>query len=306
MAIEKVAIVGKGALGLMFGDIIARHLGPSAVHYLMDDERYERHANDKPPTVNGAPCRVGDVRASEAGVADLVIVAVKMPGFAAALDSMEHVVGPGTRIVSVMNGITSEERIAERFGWSGTVLAVAQGMDAAFLGRALTFAHEGEIRFGAAPQTDPDAVRDIAEFFDRAGIAYTIEDDIKHRLWVKFMLNVGVNQTCMVYGGTYGSVSDRSGEQHRSFVAAMRETQAVARAEGVELTEADLDSMVRIITTLDPDGMPSMAQDRVNRRPSEVESFGGTVIALADAHGIHVPQNRWLYRRAHEIEAEYV
>ena len=117
MAIEKVAIVGKGALGLMFGDIIARHLGPSAVHYLMDDERYERHANDKPPTVNGTPCRVGDVRASEAGVVDLVIVAVKMPGFATALDSMEHVVGPGTRIVSVMNGITSEERIAERFGW---------------------------------------------------------------------------------------------------------------------------------------------------------------------------------------------
>ena len=305
MDIEKVLIVGKGALGLLYGDIIARHLGPDAVRYLMDDARYERHANDEPPTINGTPCAIGNVRASEAGIADLVIVAVKATGFEAALDSMEQVVGPDTRVVSLMNGITSERRIAERFGWSGTVLAVAQGMDAAFLGRALTFAHEGEVRFGAAPLTSPDAVHDIAAFFDRAGIAYTVEDDIEHRLWVKFMLNVGVNQTCMVYGGTYGSVSDPDGEQHRSFLAAMREVQAVARAEGVELSEDDLDSMVRIITTLHPDGMPSMAQDRLNRRRSEVESFSGTVIALADKHGIHVPQNRLLYRRVQEIEAEY-
>lgn len=306
MGVENVVIVGKGALGLLFGTLIAKEKGEGAVRYLMDDARYERHAHDV-PTVNGAPCTIPNLRASEAEPADLVIVAVKATGFSQALDSMERVVGPDTRVISLMNGITSEERIAERFGWDGVVLAVAQGMDATFIGSDLEYTHEGEIRFGAAEGTRPEAVADIAAFLTECRIPHTVEDDVRHRLWVKFMLNVGVNQTCMAYGGTYGSVSERDGEQHRSFLAAMREVQAVAREEGVVLDEADVDSMVRIIAGLDPDGMPSMAQDRVNRRPSEVEEFSGEVIALAEKHGgVHVPQNRWLNRRIHEIEAEYV
>ena len=301
MGIGNVVIVGKGALGLLFGNLIAQAKGAGHVAYLMDDARYERHAADV-VTINGTPCTISNLRQSQATPADLVIVTVKATGFAAALASMQAVVGPHTRIISLMNGISSERRIAERFGWEGTVLAIAQGMDATFIGTDLVYTHEGEIRLGAAQGTTPEAVSDIAGFLTSCGIQTIVEDDIQHRLWVKFMLNVGVNQTCMAYGGTYGSVSEPDGEQHRSFVAAMREVQAVARAEGVVLDEADLDSMVRIIAGLDPAGMPSMAQDRVNGRPSEVEEFSGVIIALADKHGIHVPQNRWLNARIHEIE----
>ena len=304
MAIENVTIVGKGALGLLFGQAIVRARGAQAVCYLMDDMRYERHAGET-ILVNGTPCALDNVRASEAEPADLVIVAVKATGLAAALDAMAGAVGPDTRIISLMNGITSERRIAVRYGWRNTVLAIAQGMDATFIAGELSYAHEGEIRFGAAAQTDAAAVADIAAFLTSCDIANVVEDDIEHRLWIKFMLNVGVNQTCMVYGGTYGSVSEQDGEQHRCFVAAMREVQAVARAEGIELSEADLDSMVRIIAGLHPDGMPSMAQDRVNGKPGEVDEFSGVVIELADKHGIHVPTNRWLCARIHEIEAAY-
>ena len=71
------------------------------------------------------------------------------------------------------------------------------------------------------------------------------------------------------------------------------------------VTEADLAQMAALIASLDPQGMPSMAQDRINRKPTEVEEFSGTIIRLADAHGILVPQNRWLYKRIREIEAGY-
>ena len=118
------------------------------------------------------------------------------------------------------------------------------------------------------------------------------------------MLNVGINQTCMAYGGTYGTAT-APGEQNRSFIAAMREAMAVARAEGIELTEQDLGDMVDLIASIDPAGMPSMAQDRVVHRRTEVEEFAGTVIRLAEQHGILVPQNRWLYDRIREIEANW-
>ena len=88
-------------------------------------------------------------------------------------------------------------------------------------------------------------------------------------------------------------------------IAAMREVRAVAELEGVEVTEEDLNFYVNLLKTLAPDGMPSMAQDRINRKLSEVDMFAGNVIELADRHKIQVPANRYLYERVKEIEKEY-
>ncbi len=304
MAIERVAILGRGAVGLLYGSLIEKNLGPQAVEYVMDDARFARHAGEL-PTVNGEPCRVRTVPASEATPVDLVILAIKAPGMPEALDTMERLVGPRTAIASLVNGVTSEERIAERFGWERTVLSVAQGMDAVFIGSDMTYSHPGEIRFDAAPGTAAGVVADVADLYARAGIPYVVETDIRHRMWTKLMLNVGINQVCMVYGGTYGSASEPGSEQNRCFVAAMREALAVARAEGVDVTEADLSQMAALIASLDPEGMPSMAQDRINGKPTEVEEFSGTVIRLAERHGLLVPTNRWLYERIRELEAGF-
>ena len=143
------------------------------------------------------------------------------------------------------------------------------------------------------------------DLYERAGIPHVVEEDIRRRMWVKLMLNVGINQVCMVYGGTYGTASAPESEQNRCYVAAMREALAVARAEGVDVTEADLMQMAQLIASLDPNGMPSMAQDRINEKPTEVEEFSGTICRLAERHGILVPTNQWLYRRIRELEAGF-
>ena len=217
---------------------------------------------------------------------------------------MGGLVGPETRIISLLNGVTSEEAIAARYGWKHLVLAITQGMDAVFIDNALAFTHPGEIRLGAAPHTEPGVVEDIAELLERAGISHTVEQDIRRRMWTKLMMNVGINQTCMVYGGTYGSALADS-EQNRCLIAAMREAKAVANAEGIALTEDDLNEMVDIVAGLDPNGMPSMAQDRINRKPTEVALFAGTIIDRAEHHGLLVPQNRWLLARVREIESSW-
>lgn len=244
MAIETVAIVGRGAVGMLYGSIAEKNLGSGAVEFVMDDERFARHAGET-PLVNGEPLRVRTVSASDAAPVDLVILATKATGLDRALDTVERLVGPRTAIASLLNGITSEERVAERFGWERTVLSVAQGMDAVFIGGEMTYAHPGEIRFGAAPGTDPGVVEEVADLYERAGIPHVVEEDIRRRMWVKLMLNVGINQTCMAFGGSYGTASEPGSEQNRCFVAAMREALAVARAEGVDVTEADL-SLIHI------------------------------------------------------------
>lgn len=299
--IETVAIIGRGALGIMYADAIAQAGGDPV--FIMGNARYERQA-DEPVQVNGRECAFRCVRLSEAAPVDLVIFAVKATVLDDAIDLATPLVGPQTRLLSLLNGITSEERIAARYGWENLVFAVAQGMDAVRFGNELTYSQMGQIRFGAAPATNLEAVSSLADYLGRMGVPFVLEDDIVHRLWAKFMLNVGVNQTCMVYGGTYGTVS-APGEQNRTFVAAMREVVAVANAEGVALTEADLTGMAELMATLDPAGMPSMAQDRISRKPSEVEEFSGALIARAERHNILVPTNRWLYEQVKRIEGEY-
>ena len=250
MQINKVAFIGKGGVGLLYGSMIAKALGNDAVEYVMDDARFERHAGDA-LTVNGKPCDLTSVRASEAAPADLVILAVKTTGLDQALKTMERVVGPNTLIASLCNGITSEQKIAERFGWKHTVLGICQGMDAVFLNGALTFTNAGEIRFGAAAGTDPATVAAIDELYTRCGIAHTVESNIAHRMWAKLM------------------------------------------------------QMVHLIEGIDPAGMPSMAQDRIAQRKTEVEEFAGTICRLAAKHDIQVTQNDWLYQRIREIESSW-
>ena len=85
----------------------------------------------------------------------------------------------------------------------------------------------------------------------------------------------------------------------------MEEVIAVGNAEGIPLTGADRDYYVRLLETLDPEGIPSMAQDRVAGRRSEVEMVAGTVIELGKKHHIQVPVNEKLYQMVQEIEKEY-
>ena len=303
MAIENVAIIGMGALGILYGTHIMDHAGADQVRYIMDEERVEKY-RDRLFSKNGKEYRMPVCDCEKAEPADLVIVAVKYNGLLSALDTMKRCIGDHTIILSVMNGISSEEIIGERYGKEHLIYTVAQGMDAMKFGENLTYTKMGELRIGAKEECQKENLRQVREYFEKIKMPYTEDADIIRRMWGKFMLNVGINQCCMVYETNYhGCLVD--GEPNRTMIAAMREVIALAHCEGVEIGEKDLNEYVDILKTLSPDGMPSMRQDGIAHRPSEVEMFAGTVIRLAKQHGILAPANRFLRQRVKEMEAEY-
>lgn len=302
--INRVSIIGLGALGMMYGRNLTDALGYENVSFIMNRERFERNRAKK-YICNGEEYRFHMVPVDEAVPADLVIVAVKYPDLSSALDDMAGSVGDDTVIMSVMNGISSEKILEERFGKEKVIYTVAQGMDAGKFGDELNYSKMGELYLGIGSGGKKENVDAVADALARAELSYIKEDDIIHRMWAKFMLNVGANQTAMVYKTTYGGlISDE--EPHYIFISAMREVLAVANAEGIVLSEEEINMYVKLTGTLQPDLMPSMAQDRVNKKPSEVDAFSGELIKLAEKHGIQVPVNRYLNHRAKEIEKEYV
>lgn len=304
--IKSTAIIGMGALGMLYADKILSAAGPQAVAFVAESDRMEKYKN-MAFTVNGQPIQFPLTDRSDSKPADLVIVAVKYNALTSALDTMSGCVGPDTTIISVMNGITSEEIIGDRFGSEKVIPCIAQGMDAVKFGGDLTYSKPGELRIGIRnPDNTSSQARlnALTHFLDQCGIFYTVEDDILYRLWGKFMLNVGVNQTCMAFKTNYGG-SLAPGKAFDTMAGAMREVIALANLEGIHLTEADLDSYIELIRTLSPEGMPSMRQDAISHRLTEVEMFSGTVKNLASKHGLAVPVNDWLYKKIKELEAAY-
>lgn len=301
---KKIAFVGMGALGLMYGEVVHLNGKGTELEYVMDSSRTEKY-KDTVYSINDKEYKFKLTKDSEAEPADLLIVSVKYTGLEAALNVMRNSIGKDTIVISVMNGISSEKIIKERYPEAHVIYCVGQGMDCMKLGNTVSYTKMGELHIGTDNESDKIYVDKVAEFFDEISMPYVVEEDIIFRMWSKFMLNVGINQTCMVYGIGYGKALEK-GEANRTLVAAFREVIAVANAEGIKLSEEQINQYVNILKTLNPTSVPSMAQDRLNKNPSEVDMFAGTVIELGKKHNIYTPTNEFLYEMAKKIESEYI
>lgn len=303
MNIQKTAIVGMGALGMMLGELIQKAPGNSRVCFVMDSERYLKNKG-RVFTVNGKRQPFVLISSDTAAPVDLIIVSTKFNGLVSALDVMENLVGEQTIILSVLNGISSEQIIAGRFGQQRVPGCVAIGMDAMREGHSLQYTKKGKLQLGALCDEQKPALEAIRRFFDATGLPYSVEDNIRQALWNKFMINVGINQACMVYGTTYeGALKTK--EVFEAMTQAMREVIMIARKEEVSLTEDDFKKGIGILRTLKPDGYPSMRQDALAKRPSEVEMFAGTVLQIAARHQVPVPVNAFFYQAIKAMEAAY-
>lgn len=303
MEIKTVAIVGMGALGMLYGEQLQKVLPAGAVRFVMDEERFKRHKNDK-YEVNGVEQSFTLQSVAQAEPVDLVIVATKFSGLNEALEEMQGLVGPQTIIFSVLNGISSEEYIKERYGDDNLLYCVALGMDAVREGTSLTYQHKGILKLGMLAKKQRPALAAVMALLEKAGIQYVIEEDILHALWAKLLLNVGINQTCMVYETNYGGAFTNE-EARQDMFAAMHEVITVAQREGIKLTEADFEGCVNVLRGLSPEGLPSMRQDAMAKRKSEVELFAGTIIRLGAKHNVPTPVNQRYYDIIKAMEAKY-
>jgi 2-dehydropantoate 2-reductase len=305
MEIKKVSIIGLGALGILTGQQMLRRMPREDLRIVAGETRIARYLRDG-IFCNNERCDFQYVKPEDdCEPADLLIFAVKFNGLAEAVEAVKKHVGPGTVILSLLNGISSEAVIGEAYGMDKVMYCVAQGMDAVKVKNHLTYHTPGQICFGEqTPGVTSQRMKDIAAFFDKMRIPCEMKTDMKKHLWGKFMVNVGVNQTAAVYRCNYEGLL-KEGATRDIMILAMREVMALSVKEEVELTEKDLDYWLTVIAPLHPDGKPSMQQDAEAKRRSEVELFAGTVLSLGKKHGIPTPVNQLLYNKITAMEENY-
>ena len=301
--IKSISILGAGAMGAAYGDMFSQ-AGGFSVSFVASGDRYNRLSQNR-LTVNGHSLGVPARRPDPAdGPADLVLVALKHHHLPHALDDIEPLVGERTVILSVMNGLESEEIIGARYGMDKMVHAVAVGIDAVRDGDRFTYANPGKIIFGAAPSAGGDTARvdRLKQALDQAGIPNEVSGDIMRAMWWKFMINVGVNQASAALRAPYG-VFQSSPDARALMRALMAEVIALAPTAGVALDHGDIDQWNEILLTLSPTGKTSMLQDLEAGRKTEVEIFAGKVVSQGKRHGVPTPVNETVLRIIKVLES---
>lgn len=298
--IRSAAILGLGALGILFGRPMADH---SDVVVIADEARIRRYRS-QPGLCNGKPYRFHYLTPQQGKPVDLILVATKATALADALPRLAPFVGEDTVILSLLNGITSEEKIEAVYP-GHCLWSVAIHMDATRQGRNLLYKNMGKIQFGEKNGGITPRVQAVSDYFTRCEVPHEVCTDMVLRQWNKLMINDGLNQVTAACGLTYGGLQ-QSPEAQQMMLSAMEEVIGLARLEGVPLPADAHKVWARdTLPIFAPEGMPSMAQDVRAKRPTEVEEFAGEVIRRAKRYGLPTPVNEELYAGIRRLESEY-
>lgn len=302
MEIKHAALIGLGAMGSFFAPRMEAYLGREHFQVVASGGRKERLERGG-VTINGVNHKFSIRTPEEEGPkADLIIMAMKDMGLSQAIRDIRNLVGEGTQILCVMNGIESEEKVAAAYGWEHVIYSYMRMSIVMKDGVADFDPYWGKVHFGEARnETLTKRVTAVKAFFDACDIPYEIDRDMKRGIWFKYMCNVGENMTCALFGIPFGAFrsSDSANEIRRG---AMREVMAIANRLGVNLNESDIEQQEKTLQTVPYQNKPSTLQDLEGKKKTEVELFSGTVVRLGKELGIPTPLSYLLYHGIRVLE----
>jgi 2-dehydropantoate 2-reductase len=292
----KIAIIGAGAMGGLFGAYLAR----SGAEVSVVDIRPELIAAIQ---ANGLTVEEPEgemnlrlqavVEAEQLEPVDLVIVFVKSAETLQAAKSAGRILREGGRILTLQNGMGNAEVIAAVVG-SARVLAGTTAHGATLLepGR-IRHAGRGETQLGRLDGSADDFCREVAALFSSAGLPTRVDDDVKSLIWGKLVINAGINALTALLKCPNGQLAER--DETRELVAlAVREAVAVAEAAGIRLPYADAVDKVLSVAFATAANQSSMLQDLLRGRPTEVAVINGAVVREGVRLGVATPVNRIL------------
>ena len=225
----------------------------------------------------------------------LILVTTKVSDTAAALAPVAALVHDDTIIVSLQNGLGSEEIARRAVGERGTVLRAITQFGA-------IFEKPGVIQFMARGYTlleQHERSPEIVAVLNAAGLDCRISPDIVHDVWHKLVINCVVNPITAILGSEVGNIANPQLDPLKELVIA--ECVAVAATQGVALKE----NFQREISDFfrPSHNIASMLQDLRRGRATEIDYLNGAVAALGARHGVNCPVNEALTAIVKTMEA---
>ncbi|MCB1741503.1 MAG: 2-dehydropantoate 2-reductase [Gammaproteobacteria bacterium] len=304
----KIAIVGTGAMGSVYAGLLASggnevwavDLWQEHVDAInRDGLRVEGASGDRTVRLS-ATSNIADV-----GECDLVVIATKASGVAAAAASIEPLLRDDTLILTIQNGLGAGERISRHRDPGNILLGVAGGFGASMKGPGHVH-HNGMelIRVGEMQGGLTERVENVARIWRDAGFNVKAYEDVNQLIWEKFICNVTFSGPCTVTRTRIGEMMD---DPHGWPIALEcgLEAYRAGKAKGVHFSFADASSYITDFGNKLRGGRPSMLLDHMAGRRSEIDAINGMVPVVAREVGTEAPVNEVISALVRTLERDF-
>ena len=294
----RIAVIGTGGIGGPYGASLAKagadvtfvargaHLAAMRENGLrVEGDRGETHI--RPAQATDDIAGIGPV--------DYVLFCVKLWDVEAAGEQLGAIVGPETVVIPLQNGVDAAERLIPILGHEAIMggTAYVTGNIAAPGVIRQTGTHQ-RMTFGELDGRLSERGRRLRDLCEAAGFEGVLSPDIRVPLWEKFILLVpaaGLNALTRLPLGKWREDSDLLA----LYEAALHETVAVGRADGVRLASDSVERARAMMWSMPPYLMTSMATDLLRGNRLELPWFSGKVVELGVRHSIPTPVNGFIY-----------
>ena len=220
--------------------------------------------------------------------ADLVLFCVKSFDTERAGEAIRPVVGPGTGVLPVQNGVDNEEKLERILGPGHVMGGIAQVLATIEAPGVISHRFLGRIIFGEMDGRESERARAFLQACGRAGIQADLSSNMLRALWQKYVLiaaQAGMTALTRCPAGVVRSVP----ETRRMYRLILGEMIALGNAAGAGLDASLVDSSLAMLDSLDPAFTSSLHHDLAQGRRLELEALHGHAVRLGERLGIPTP-----------------
>ena len=302
----KVAVVGAGAMGCLYAgafhragaevtliDVNPEHLAAINEHGLELDTRAGVETLWLPV-----------IRPEQANeTADLVVLFTKTFHTDAALEGVRAIIGPGTYLMTLQNGLGNDEAVARHVPRERVIAGVST-LPSDLVGPGRVRSHgEGGSKIYPAFRGDTGFAQRVAALLTAGGLPTALEPDIQAAIWSKAIFNAAMNTLCALTRRTPGFLGAH--EESKALIrAVVMEGVGAANASGVAIEAQPILDLTVVSVTDHADHEASMLQDVKAGRRTEVDAINGAIVRAAQAAGVAVPVTETLWRLVKLEEAK--
>ncbi len=275
----RIAIMGAGGIGGCYGGLLARSgndvtvIARGAHLAAIREKGLQLVQPDADFTVDVAA--TGDP--SEVGPVDLVIFSVKGHQNPEAVPLIKPLVGDGTTVLTIQNGLGSAEELGKVYGAErvlpGSAFVISNIVSPGVVKQQSPVPR---IAFGESNGDRSARATAIYETLSTAGIQAELSDDISRVLWSKMLYNSPANGMASAARLSPKDLIETP-EGAKMFRSAIQEVADVGSASGVPFGEEDVQGAIDLITARPMGARGSMQADLEARRPLELEAMVGSV-----------------------------
>ncbi len=296
----KIGVYGVGAVGGAVASMLYNCF-PYETYLLAPEDKYDKLirgivVNKKKYKINVTKC--DDM--------DFIFVCLKNYNLEDSLDDLSLFITEKTVIVPLLNSIIARDVIQDYFPNNNVLYGLIRIEAQRDSKNKIIFGKLNGITFGEETNGEEltDDVFNLKVILDECKIPNFIEADMKRAVWLKWMLNIGINQVSALTNATYKDMHHP--ELQILLFQLFMEVVAIAQKMNVNITEQDAKDTLAKTLTWDSSRFTSLAQDFQNKRRNELDYFGKLVIDLGKKYNVPTPANDVIYKCLAAITDRYM